>query len=159
MTSNVGSDAIRDMGPIGFSVTHDTAKKNEDNRKRLMDALQRTFRPEFLNRIDDIIVFSKLGKNELEQIIDMQLRALRAQLAEKKIELDLTPEARERVMEEGYDPAYGARPMKRAIQRLIQDPLALRLLAGDFQSGDTIVADAEPGKAGLRFEKKVAVAV
>ncbi|MBI3694657.1 MAG: AAA family ATPase, partial [Acidobacteria bacterium] len=159
MTSNVGSGDIHEMGPIGFSLTHDTQKKNEDARKRLLDALQKTFRPEFLNRIDDIIVFNKLGKAEISQIIDMQLRRLRTQLAEKQITLELAESARETLMAEGYDPNYGARPMSRAIQRLIQDPLALRLLSGEFHAGDSIVVEGTPGKAELRFEKKVPVEV
>jgi len=161
MTSNVGSETIHEMGPIGFSLTHDQQKKNEQVRQRLLDALHKTFRPEFLNRIDDIIVFNKLGKPEIEQIIEIQLRALRAQLGEKRITLELGPETLEALMTEGYDPAYGARPLKRAIQRMIQDPLALRLLAGEFQAGDTVVVEPA-GQAGgreLRFEKKVLVAV
>ena len=152
MTSNVGSDAIRESGPIGFSVTHDTSRGTADARKRLMDALQKTFRPEFLNRIDDIIVFNKLEKPEIDRIIDLQLKTLRAQLAEKQLTIEFTAEAREKLMEEGYDPQYGARPMRRAIQRLIQDPLALALLDGKFAAGDTVVADAAgEGKPGLRF--------
>ncbi len=158
MTSNVGSGEIRQLGPIGFSLTHDTQKKTEDARKRLLDALQKSFRPEFLNRIDDIIVFNKLGEAEIEQIIEMQLGALRTQLAEKKLTLELTASARELLMKEGYDPNYGARPLKRALQRLIQDPLALHLLNGDFQAGDTVVADAVDGKPELHFEKRALVA-
>ena len=157
MTSNVGSGMIHEMGPIGFSLTHDTARENEDARKRLMEALQKTFRPEFLNRIDDIIVFNKLGRAEIEQIIEMQLHALRAQLGDKRIRLELTTEARAALLEEGYDPTYGARPMRRAIQRLLQDPLALQLLNGDFQAGDTVVAARVPGRGELRFKKKAAV--
>jgi ATP-dependent Clp protease ATP-binding subunit ClpA len=157
MTSNVGSGTIKEMDPIGFSLTHDRERKNEDARRKLLDALQRTFRPEFLNRIDDIIVFSQLGKPELAKIIEIQLAALRAQLAEQGITLELTDAAREVLMNEGYDPNYGARPMKRAIQRLVQDPLAMLLLAGAFAAGDTVVADAEDGKPELRFEKKVLV--
>jgi len=153
MTSNVGSGAIKEMGPIGFSLTHDTQKKNDDARKKLLSALQQTFRPEFLNRIDDIIVFNRLGKAEIEQIIDIQLRVLRAQLAEQRITLELTPQARELIIAEGYDPNYGARPMKRAIQRLVQDPLAFKLLNGDFQPGDAILAHAVEGRPELRFEK------
>ena len=158
MTSNVGSGTIKELGPIGFSLTHDQDKKNEDARKRLLDSLERTFRPEFLNRIDDIIVFSHLGKPELRKIIEIQLGALRAQLAQQEVTLELTDAAREVLMAEGYDPNFGARPMKRALQRLIQDPLAMRLLAGDFAAGDTVVADAVEGKHELQFEKKVAVA-
>ncbi len=159
MTSNVGSSTIKEIGPIGFSLTHDTQKKTQDARKRLMDALQQTFRPEFLNRIDDIIVFNQLSREDLAQILELQLRNLRRQLAEKQLSLELTEGARDLILAEGYDPAYGARPMRRAVQRLVQDPLALRLLSGDFQAGDTIVADAAAGGKELRFERKVPVEV
>jgi len=158
MTSNVGSAAIGEIGPIGFSLTHDTRKKTEDARKHLMDSLQKTFRPEFLNRIDDIIVFNQLGKKELVEIIELQLRGLRAQLGEQGIGLELAPAAREMVIAEGYDPAYGARPMRRAIQRLLQDPLAMKLLDGEFQAGDMVVAEAAEGGKELRFEKKAPAA-
>jgi ATP-dependent Clp protease ATP-binding subunit ClpB len=155
LTSNVGSSTIKEIGPIGFSLTHDTQKKTEEARKRLLNALQQTFRPEFLNRIDDIIVFNQLGKGDLAQILEMQLRNVRAQLAEKQLTLELTEAARDLILSEGYDPAYGARPMRRAVQRLVQDPLALRLLAGDFQAGDAIEADAAGGdEHELRFTRK-----
>jgi ATP-dependent Clp protease ATP-binding subunit ClpA len=159
MTSNVGSATIGEIGPIGFSLTHDTQKKTADARKRLMDALQKTFRPEFLNRVDDIIVFNQLSKPDILAILDLQLKGVRAQLAEKELTLELSETARDLIMAEGYDPVYGARPMRRAIQRLVQDPLALRLLAGEFQPGDTIFADIGAVPHELQFERKAAAAV
>jgi ATP-dependent Clp protease ATP-binding subunit ClpA len=122
-------------------------------RKRLLDALRQTFRPEFLNRVDDIIVFNTLSKEHLSVIIDLQLRRLEGQLADRGLKIEIAPAAKEVIMSDGYDPAYGARPMRRSIQRLIQDPLSLRLLAGEFLSGETIVVDKDGETGKLRFEK------
>ena len=152
MTSNVGSTSMKEVGPIGFSV-HARSSANEATRTRLLEALRTTFRPEFLNRIDDIIVFNSLSKEHLAMIIDIQLRRVGKLLKDRGIRLELTAAAREQLIKEGYDPQYGARPMRRAIQRLIQDPLALKLLSGDFQEGDTIEADADPLSNELRFQK------
>jgi ATP-dependent Clp protease ATP-binding subunit ClpB len=154
MTSNVGSTSIREVGPIGFSV-HTKNSANEVTRTRLLDALRTTFRPEFLNRIDDIIVFNSLSREHLTMIIDIQLRRVGKLLKDRGIRLELTAGARELLIKEGYDPQFGARPMRRAIQRLIQDPLALKLLNGDFQEGDTIEVDADPVANELRFQKSV----
>ena len=120
MTSNVG---------IGLSGAN------------VREALKQYFKPEFLNRIDDIITFKSLGKEEITKIIDIQLGTLRKYLADRKITLELTPAAREALFREGYDPAFGARPLKRAIQKLLADPLALRILEGEIQSGEHVVAD------------------
>jgi ATP-dependent Clp protease ATP-binding subunit ClpB len=153
MTSNVGSAIIHDATPIGFSVNQKGKSGQEDVRKRLLDALRQTFRPEFLNRVDDIIVFNTLSKEHLSVIIDLQLRRLEAQLADRGLKIEITPAAKEVIMSDGYDPAYGARPMRRSIQRLIQDPLSLRLLAGEFLAGETIVVDKDGDLGKLKFEK------
>jgi ATP-dependent Clp protease ATP-binding subunit ClpB len=118
---------------------------------RSADALRDVFRPEFLNRIDEVIEFRPLSKDQIAEIVDLQLARLRERLAERRIELELTDAAKETLADAGWDPAYGARPLKRAIQRLIENPLALRLLEGDFADGDTIRVDAEDGE--IRFEK------
>ena len=109
------------------------------------------FRPEFLNRIDEIVEFHPLTKEHLGEIVELQLNRLKERLGDRAIGLRLTDEAKELVAEEGWDPAYGARPLKRAIQRLIENPLALRLLEGDFQEGDTVLVDVKDGE--LVFEK------
>jgi len=158
MTSNVGSTSMKEVGPIGFSV-HAKSSANEATRTRLLDALRSTFRPEFLNRIDDIIVFNSLSREHLAMIIDIQLRRVGKLLKDRGIQLELTEGARELIIKEGYDPQYGARPMRRAIQRLIQDPLALKLLNGDFLDGDTIEVDADPVTSALQFQKQVAQAL
>jgi ATP-dependent Clp protease ATP-binding subunit ClpB len=103
------------------------------------------FRPEFLNRIDEIVVFEPLSREQIGAIVDLQLERLRGRLAERSITLELTDAAKEAIAEEGWDPAYGARPLKRAIQRRIENPLALRLLERDFADGDTIRVDAQNG--------------
>jgi ATP-dependent Clp protease ATP-binding subunit ClpB len=118
---------------------------------RSVDALRDVFRPEFLNRIDEVIEFQPLSKEQIAEIVELQLGRLRERLGERRIELELTDSAKEALAEAGWDPAYGARPLKRAIQRLVENPLALRLLEGDFADGDTIRVDAEDGE--IRFEK------
>jgi ATP-dependent Clp protease ATP-binding subunit ClpB len=118
---------------------------------RSVDALRDVFRPEFLNRIDEVIEFQPLSKEQIAEIVELQLARLRERLSERRIELELTGPAKETLAEAGWDPAYGARPLKRAIQRLVENPLALRLLEGDFADGDTIRVDAEDGE--IRFEK------
>jgi ATP-dependent Clp protease ATP-binding subunit ClpB len=141
---------------IGFSV-HAKDGRTEDTRKRLLDALRTQFRPEFLNRVDDIIVFNALTREHLSQIVDMQITNVAQLLKERKLNLEVTAAAKDRIISEGFDPQYGARPMRRAIQRLIQDPLAVKLINGDFAESDTILVDvaAEPG--GLQFTKVVPV--
>jgi ATP-dependent Clp protease ATP-binding subunit ClpB len=137
MTSNVGSTAI-------FELAEKDPKKA---REQAMAALRELFRPEFLNRIDDIVLFRPLGKDQIERIIELQMQHLVRLLAGKQLTLLLMPAAKTLLFREGYDPAYGARPMKRAIQKLIQDPLALKILDGEVEPGDQIIVDAD-AKAG-----------
>lgn len=113
-----------------------------------MDALRGHFRPEFLNRVDEIIIFHSLKEKQIEKIVGIQLARLDKLLKERKIELELTEAARKLIAEHGYDPVYGARPLKRAIQKYLQDPLALRLLAGEFKDGDKVVADVGKTQVG-----------
>jgi ATP-dependent Clp protease ATP-binding subunit ClpB len=143
MTSNVGSTAI-------FELSEKDPKKA---RELAMGALRELFRPEFLNRIDDIVMFSPLGRGQIERIVELQLRNVVKLLAERKITLTLTPAAKTLLFREGYDPAYGARPMKRAIQRLIQDPMALKILDSEVHPGDDITVDADPSGDAMRFER------
>ena len=135
MTSNVGSTFITEL-----------ANNPELMRKRVMDALRGQFRPEFLNRIDEIVIFSNLVTEQLMEIVDKETRMLAKRLAERKIELELSDGAKALIAKEGFDPAYGARPIKRTIQKLILDPLAQKVLSGEFKEGDTVYVDAEDGK-------------
>jgi ATP-dependent Clp protease ATP-binding subunit ClpB len=138
MTSNLGS-----------SVFDDPSSSPDERRERVLADVRGYFRPEFVNRIDEIIVFDALGREEIAQIVDIQLRGLQARLAERKLTLTLTERARTWLANEGYDPAFGARPLKRLIQREIQDPLALKLLAGEIHDGDAVEVDAL--EEGLTF--------
>jgi ATP-dependent Clp protease ATP-binding subunit ClpB len=113
---------------------------------RAAEAMRDHFRPEFLNRIDEIVEFRALSREQLGEIVELQLERLRGRLADRGLSLELTDAAKQAVAEAGWDPTYGARPLKRAIQRLLENPLALRLLEGDFGEGDAIVVDAQNGK-------------
>ena len=144
MTSNVGSDLIQEASRRG--------EDDERLKDKLMDLLRHTFRPEFLNRVDETVIFKSLGREEIERIVEIQLKDLRKRLAERKLQLDVTPEARAQLAERGYDPAFGARPLKRTIQRMIENPLAVEVLAGRFGEGDTIVV--EPDGETLKFRKE-----
>jgi ATP-dependent Clp protease ATP-binding subunit ClpB len=121
---------------------------------RSVEAMRERFRPEFLNRIDEIVVFHELTRKQLGEIVELQLARLRARLADRGLSLELTPAAKELVAEAGWDPAYGARPLKRALQRLVENPLAAKLLEGEFAEGDTVLVDANDG--GLTFAKAAA---
>ena len=122
---------------------------------RSLDEMRDRFRPEFINRIDEVVVFDALTREQLGEIVELQLRRLRDRLAERGIGLELTDEAKEHVAEAGWDPQYGARPLKRALQRLVENPLALKLLEGEFAEGDTVRVDVRDG--ALEFEKAAAV--
>jgi ATP-dependent Clp protease ATP-binding subunit ClpB len=145
MTSNIGSTYLQ---AENMRTADDFARATE----LVMTALHGHFKPEFLNRVDDIIVFTPLGKEQLVKIIDLRLEDLRRLLAERKISIELTEAAKELLFTEGYDPNFGARPLKRAIQKLIQDPLALKILDGEVLHGDHIVADADKRSGKIKFE-------
>jgi ATP-dependent Clp protease ATP-binding subunit ClpB len=142
MTSNLGSSYLLEMR---------TEADFERARQQVMQTVQSHFRPEFLNRVDDLIVFHPLRREELKQIVDLQLEHLRRLLADRKVSLELTDAAKELVLSEGYDVNYGARPLRRALQRLIQDPLALKILDGEVLHGDHVVVDADPQKHQMVF--------
>jgi ATP-dependent Clp protease ATP-binding subunit ClpA len=122
-------------------------------KERVLEDLRSQFRPEFLNRLDDIIIFHNLRTKDIKSIIDIQLTNLCKRLEEKKISLKLTDTAKELLVEQGFDPVYGARPLKRAIQKNIQDPLALMLLEGGFSEGDTVLVDADKDRGEIVFKK------
>jgi ATP-dependent Clp protease ATP-binding subunit ClpB len=150
MTSNIGSSYLQ-------AENMRTADDFAQASKLVMEALHGNFKPEFLNRVDDIIVFSPLGKDQLVKIIELRLEDLRRLLAERKISIELTDAAKELLFTEGFDPNFGARPLKRAIQKMIQDPLALKILDGAILNGDHVVADADraTGKMGFTVSKRV----
>ena len=146
MTSNVGSAAISELA----------GKDPEHARKEAMEALRAAFRPEFINRIDEIVIFNPLGKEQLSKIVGLLMKNVEKLLAERQITLELKPAAQELLLREGYDPAYGARPLRRTIQRLIQDPLALQILEGIVLPGDHVIVERDGQKDAMRFERKAA---
>jgi ATP-dependent Clp protease ATP-binding subunit ClpB len=150
MTSNVGSTYLQ---AENMRSAEDFARAS----KLVMEALHGQFKPEFLNRVDDIIVFNPLGKEQLIKIIDLRLEDLRRLLAERKISLELTEAAKELLFTEGFDPNFGARPLKRAIQKLVQDPLALKILDGEVLHGDHVIVDADKkaGKMTFKVSRRV----
>jgi ATP-dependent Clp protease ATP-binding subunit ClpA len=154
MTSNVGSQLIS----AAAGGREDPAAYDEMKRQ-VTDQLRLQFRPEFLNRIDEIIVFHALTDAQLAAIVDLLLAGLEARLAEQDLRLVLTPGARQLIAREGTDPAYGARPLKRTIQRLVENPLARALLRGEFKPGDTISADADPVSGQLIFSTEGATVI
>jgi ATP-dependent Clp protease ATP-binding subunit ClpB len=141
MTSNLGSQWFTELGP----------GQEDEIRQRVMDALRMQFRPEFLNRVDEVIIFHSLSRDQIMQIVDIQMRSLRRRLEERHMTVELTEAAKESLVGEGFDPNYGARPLKRTIQRRILDPLAFKVLDGTFKDGDRVTVDAKDD--GIVFEK------
>jgi len=144
MTSNLGASYLQEAArsPEAFAQA----------REQVMQAVQAHFKPEFLNRVDDIIVFRPLGKEQLVRIIELRLEDVRRLLADRKISLELTDAAKDLLFTEGFDPNFGARPLKRAIQKLVQDPLALKILDGEVLHGDHLVVDADKKAGKMVFE-------
>ena len=142
MTSNIGSQFIRDL-----------EGDDEEMSRRVMEALRAQFRPEFLNRVDETVIFNSLSLEDIKKIVDLQVEILKKRLFEKKISISLTDGAKEYIAREGFDPAYGARPLRRTIERGIQNPLALKLLEGEFPEGSRIKVDVDPAAGGLKFEE------
>jgi ATP-dependent Clp protease ATP-binding subunit ClpB len=141
MTSNIGSQWIVDLGE----------KDYEEMRRRVMDAVRAHFKPEFINRVDELVIFHGLGIEQIEAIVGIQMKKLQDRLLERRIQLHLSDKAKEWLAKEGFDPAYGARPLKRVIQKEIQDKLALKLLEGKFKEGDTVTVDLDSRKGELIF--------
>lgn len=141
MTSNIGSEFL------GSYAGRDMSESEWENIKnRVLEEMRKHFRPEFLNRVDDIVVFHSLGMEDLKHIIEIQLKQVAKRLEDRHITIELTDKAKEFLVNEGYDPKYGARPLKRTIQRRVLDPLALDVLNGRIRDGDHVVADVENGK-------------
>jgi ATP-dependent Clp protease ATP-binding subunit ClpC len=145
MTSNIGAAEIARNTPLGFAVSDDeTGISYDDMKNRIMGELKRVFRPEFINRIDDVIVFHKLAKDEIKEIVELLLRRIRESMAERELQLELSEPAKDLLVEKGWDPAMGARPLRRAIQRYIEDPLADFVLRSQVPEGSTVLV--EPGE-------------
>jgi ATP-dependent Clp protease ATP-binding subunit ClpB len=148
MTSNLGSQYILELA----------AKDRKQMEQRISAALRDAFKPEFLNRVDETIIFNNLGRDEIKSIVEIQLKRLRQNLAARKMALDITDGAKALLAEAGYDPVYGARPLKRTIQRLIQDRLAVKILAGEFKEGDTVRVEVEDDELSFTLGRPAASA-
>jgi ATP-dependent Clp protease ATP-binding subunit ClpA len=145
MTSNIGSEHIAKMSSLGFLREGDEIEK-ESLKDKVMEALKQDFRPEFLNRIDEIVIFNYLGKKEIRKIVDLEMGKVAERLMARKIKIRVSEKAKELLAEQGFDPNLGARPLKRIIQKKVLDPLALKIVSGIVRSGDEVAIDAESGK-------------
>jgi ATP-dependent Clp protease ATP-binding subunit ClpC len=161
MTSNTGVELIRSESGIGFGTKKDEAKSREQSyeamKEKVMGAVKKTFRPEFINRIDEIIVFHELTEEQLRSIVDLMVGDLKRRLGERKLGIELTEGAKSWLAKEGYDPIYGARPLRRVIERYVENPLSSKLLRGEFGEGDTVTVGL--GAKGLAFKTKKATKV
>ena len=158
MTSNVGVEFIKRDMTIGFATKRDEARSQKQDydamKEKVLAEMKKTFRPEFINRIDEIIVFHQLTEEQLRSIVDLMAKDLQKRLAERKLGVELTEEAKSWLAKEGYDPVYGARPLRRALERYVENPLSTKLLRGEFSEGDTVIVDL--GDKGLTFTAKAA---
>jgi ATP-dependent Clp protease ATP-binding subunit ClpC len=162
MTSNIGTQYAKQGGTLGFIRSSEGDEHDREARKTIEDGLKRTFRPEFLNRIDEIIIFHTLTLEHMEQIVDLQMQEIRERLAERGVAIDLTEAARKWLAKEGYDAAFGARPLRRMLQRYVESPLSRRILHGEFKAGDHVLADlgqTEGEDKGLTFVKQQPIPV
>ena len=153
MTSNVGSDTIRKQSTLGFSPITDE-NSYEKMRDKILEESKKTFRPEFLNRLDDVIVFRALTKPDLIQILDLEISKVLARLKSRNLKLELDEKAKDFLVEKGYDPQYGARPMRRAVERFLEDPFAEEILRGHLHEGEPIQVTSDKEK--LIFTQKAA---
>jgi ATP-dependent Clp protease ATP-binding subunit ClpC len=142
MTSNLGTRDIQKGPGIGFATAGDEEVTHERMKDRVMDELKKSFRPEFLNRIDEVIVFHSLSREDVKSIVDLMMKRVREQLKSKDVDIELTDQAKDLLAEKGYDPSLGARPLRRTIQRMVEDPLSEKLLWKEFKAGQTIIVDA-----------------
>lgn len=143
MTSNVGANFIDKDTSLGFRPVDDTTASYERMKERVTEAMKKTFRPEFLNRVDEVVVFHALGREHLREIADLMLKRVSKQLVEHRITMEVTDAAKDRLVDQGYSREYGARPLRRAIQRLIEDQMSEELLRGHIKDGDTVVVDVK----------------
>ncbi len=163
MTSNAGVELIKREGQLGFATKRDSAEtqksKYEAMKEKVMGEVRKLFRPEFLNRLDEIIVFHELSKENLRQIVDLNIKDLEKRIGERKVGLELTDKAKDWLSEKGYDPVFGARPLRRVIERYVENPLSSKLLRGELKEGDTIKVDVDKEKDELTFKSKATAKV
>ena len=151
MTSNVGTNYARKGGALGFIPSG--GDEESENARKIEDELKKTFRPEFINRLDEIIIFNDLAVEDVERIVDLQMAEIAERMTDIGLKVELTDEARQWLAREGFDPQFGARPLRRALQKHVESPLSVRLLRGDFESGDQVLVDTDTDGEGLKFER------
>jgi len=156
MTSNIGSEFISQLSPVGFLSKEDTGKK-ESLKEKIMERLKEEFRPEFLNRIDEIIIFNYLRKPEIKKIVELELEKVEKRLKTKDIGIKVSEKAKELLAEKGFDPNFGARPLKRLIQRLILDPLALKIVTNEIKEGERVLVDVSDSKIVFQSLKTIKI--
>jgi ATP-dependent Clp protease ATP-binding subunit ClpC len=158
MTSNIGADMIKRQSTLGFALKRDEQTEErlayDEMRKKLTDSLKRVFRPEFINRLDSVIVFRSLNKQDIQQIVELEVNKVGKRLEENQIRLEITPAALDMIADLGYDPDMGARPLRRVIQQKVEDPLSDALLSGEFVDGDAIVVDVKDNDIYLRRKQE-----
>jgi len=159
MTSNLGTEQITTEGSLGFQAQNKGTLSHEEIKGKVMSELKRNFRPEFLNRVDEVIVFHSLTKKEIKKIVDLMLNEVKELLKEKEIKLEVTEKAKDLIAKEGYDPDFGARPLRRAIQKLIENPLSEKILEGKFKQGDTVAVEIEEENIVLKKKEEFAGAL
>jgi len=152
MTSNLGTEYVRSSGTLGF-LQHGEDEEDRQAHEKIEKALKGTFRPEFLNRIDEIITFAALSVEDMGKIVDLQMKEVQERLSEHDLSVELTPAARDWLAKEGYDQAFGARPLRRALQKYVESPLSVSLLSGKFSKGDTVLVDVDEGGKSLVFRE------
>jgi ATP-dependent Clp protease ATP-binding subunit ClpC len=152
MTSNIGTKFARYGGTLGFLKTEKISEDEREAKREVEKGLKKTFRPEFLNRIDEVIIFHILTEEDVRQIVDLQMKEISQRLADKGIIIELTEAARDWLAKEGYDPQFGARPLRRTLQRRVESPLSICLLHGEFKEGDKVMVDI--GEEGIVFQCK-----
>ncbi len=150
MTSNIGAELIQNNASIGFDLASDEEQSRkrdyDDMRRKLLKSLKSTFRPEFINRVDSVVVFHSLSKDHIKEIVDLELAKLRERLVEKSLQLEITPEGVDMLVKMGYNPEMGARPLRRVIQEKIENPLSDAVLSRQFRHGDIVLVEAELGE-------------
>jgi ATP-dependent Clp protease ATP-binding subunit ClpC len=162
MTSNIGTQYAKQGGTLGFLHSTSSDDQAQESKEKIEDGLKETFRPEFLNRIDEIIIFHTLALEHMEEIVNLQMMEIRERLEERGVTIELSDAAREWLAKEGYDPGFGARPLRRTLQRYVESPLSRRILRGEFEAGDHVLADVgetEGDGRGLLFEKQQGIPV
>jgi ATP-dependent Clp protease ATP-binding subunit ClpC len=157
MTSNVGAEILKRNTSMGFGLEHNAENEYEKIREKILDETKRVFKPEFLNRLNDLVIFKSLGREDMKSIVDLELRNVAARLKERELVFEFSSDCKNFLIEKGYDEKYGARPLRRAVEKYLEDALAEAILSGDIKAGETIQVDLNEAGAALCFTQEQAV--